>query len=356
MIAAEENSEFFFRLSPTRVLQAVEAAGFVPTGHCFALNALENRVYDVRLEDGQHVVAKFYRPGRWNRETILDEHRLLAALEAAEIPVCVPIAFADGATLDEIEGIHFAIWPRTGGRSPDELRDDQVAVLGRLLARIHDVGAAVTARHRPVLDAEGFPLAALALLENRDFLPPGFAGRYRDAVHALVDIYRERSRGIEHLPIHGDCHLGNLLHGDRGWFFLDFDDMVIGPAVHDIWMLLPGRDDHAERQRALLIDAYREFRPIDEAGLALIEPLRGFRFVWYAGWIAKRWDDPAFPDAFPHFGSEEYWEKETRDLEEQLDLIRGGRSSEHEGAERASPGSDDDAGGERTNADYFWDL
>jgi len=352
-------TEFFFALSPERVLQAVERAGLRPTGHCFTLNALENRVYDVRLEDDSHVVAKFYRPGRWSRAAILEEHGMLAALEAAEIPACVPLAFGDDhRTLDEIEGIYFALWPRTGGRSPDELSDDEVAVLGRLLARIHAVGAAMTAPHRPPLDAEHFPLAALELLDERGFLPEGWARRYRDAVHALVDVHRERSAGIALQPIHGDCHLGNLLHGDRGWFFLDFDDMVVGPPVHDVWMLLPGRDAHAARQRSLLVDAYREFHPFDERSLALVEPLRGFRFVWYAGWIAKRWDDPAFPDAFPHFGSEAYWQKETLDLEDQVDLIHGAGTGGVAGPIDAEAPRDagEDGTGERSNADYFWDL
>jgi Ser/Thr protein kinase RdoA (MazF antagonist) len=354
MIAAEENSEFFFRLSPTRVLQAVEAAGFVPTGHCFALNALENRVYDVRLEDGQHVVAKFYRPGRWNRETILDEHRLLAALVDAEIPVCAPLEFPDGGTLHEIEDIFYAVWPRTGGRAPDELADDQVEILGRLMARIHSIAADLGAPHRRILDAETVPLEALELLKEGDWLPPSCSTRYERAVEALVQTYRERSRDIEVQPIHGDCHAGNLLRGDAGWFFLDFDDMVIGPPVQDVWMLLPGRDVEADRQRRLLVEAYKQFRPFDDRSFALIEPLRGFRFVFYAGWIARRWEDPAFPDAFPHFGTDDYWETETKDLEELVErLSRGDDLLTPSEREDASTASDDP---ELTNKDFFWDL
>lgn len=354
MIVAKENSEFFFRLSPTRVLQAVEAAGFVPSGHCFALNALENRVYDVRLEDGQHVVAKFYRPGRWSRETILDEHRLLAALVDAEIPVCAPLQFPDGDTLHEIEDIHYAVWPRTGGRSPDELADDQVEILGRLMARIHAIAADIGAPNRRALDAESVPLEALDLLEEGDWLPPSCSARYEDTVDTLVEIYRERSRGIEIQPIHGDCHAGNLLRGDDGWFFLDFDDMVIGPPVQDVWMLLPGRDVEADRQRRLLVEAYRQFRPFDDRSFALIEPLRGFRFVFYAGWIARRWEDPAFPDAFPHFGTDDYWETETRDLEELVERLSKGDDllTPSEREEAATVNEDSDL----TNKDFFWDM
>ena len=347
-------SEFFFRLTPERVLQAVEAAGFVPSGHCFALNALENRVYDVRLEDGKHVVAKFYRPGRWSRETILDEHRLLAALVRAEIPVCAPLTFPDGDTLHEIEDIHYAIWPRTGGRSPDELADDQIEILGRLMARIHSIAADLGAPNRRTLNAETLPLEALDLLEDGDWLPPSCSARYARAVEALVSTYEERSRDIELQPIHGDCHAGNLLRGDDGWFFLDFDDMVIGPPVQDVWMMLPGRDALADRQRRLLVESYKQFRPFDDRSFSLIEPLRGFRFVFYAGWIARRWEDPAFPDAFPHFGTDEYWETETRDLEELVERISKGDDlltpSEREEVNQAGEDS------ELSNKDFFWDM
>jgi Ser/Thr protein kinase RdoA (MazF antagonist) len=350
----QNDNEFFFRLSPERVLQAVAAAGLEPSGHCFALNALENRVYDIRLDDGRHVVAKFYRPGRWGRDTILDEHRLLAALDRAEIPVCTPIHFPDGDTLHEIEDIYYAIWPRTGGRSPDELNDDQIDVLGRLMARIHTIAADLGAPHRRTLDAESVPLEALDLLDDGDWLPPSCRSRYERAVESLVDTYRERSRGLELQPIHGDCHAGNLLHGNDGWFFLDFDDMVIGPPVQDVWMLLPGRDAEADRQRRRLVEAYRQFRPFDDRGFDLIEPLRGFRFVFYAGWIARRWEDPAFPDAFPHFDTDEYWETETRDLEELVERISKGDDlltpSEREEAILAS--DEDDL----TNKDFFWDM
>ncbi|MFP6625133.1 MAG: serine/threonine protein kinase [Myxococcota bacterium] len=342
----------FFRLSPDRVLQAIEAAGLEPTGHCTALNALENRVYDLRVEDGGHVVAKFYRPARWSREAILDEHRMLFALRDAEIPVCVPLVLPEGETLHEVEGIFYAVWPRTGGRAPDEFSDSEVAVLGRLLARIHNVGAAIEMPHRPVFTPEAFPLAALAVLEEGGFLPPSCVRLYRQCVEEIVLVYEARSDGVPLHPIHGDCHAGNLLRGDDGWFFLDFDDMVVGPAVQDVWMLLPGRDAIAARQRAQLVAAYREFRDFDDRSLALVEPLRAFRFVWYAGWIARRWDDPAFPDAFPHFGTEQYWETETRDLAEQVERIQRGDDVVSADGEPVKPAE----GRELTNDDFFWDL
>jgi len=345
-------TDFFDELTPDRVLIAVEAGGYEPTGHCTPLTCLENRVYDVRLEGGVHVIAKFYRPNRWTRAGILDEHAFLADLVAAEIPACAPLAFPDGETLRSVEGIHYALWPRVGGRAPDEFDDEQLRMLGRLLARLHNVGAARDAPHRPRLEPHTSALEPLAFLEDGDFLPDGCRRRFRAAVETLAAVYSERSEGVPVHRIHGDCHAGNLLRGDAGYCFLDFDDFVVGPAVHDVWMMLPGRDAEGRRQRAVLIEAYEQFRPFDPRWTSLVEPLRGFRFVFYAAWIARRWRDRAFPAAFPHFGSAEYWENETRDLEElvqRLDRDDGDASS---GGREASRAGEADL----TNEDFFWDL
>ncbi|MCH2171586.1 serine/threonine protein kinase [Myxococcota bacterium] len=345
---------FFYALTPDRVLSAVETGGYLPTGHCTPLTCLENRVYDLRLEDESHVVVKFYRPMRWSREAILQEHRFLLDLRDAEIPVCAPLPFSDGETLREIEGIHFAVWPRTGGRAPDELADSEVEVLGRLLARIHNVGATRPAEHRSRLDAEQAGLGPLAQLEALGFPPPECRRRYRKAVEQVAEIYADLSADVPLHRIHGDCHVGNLLRGDDGWFFLDFDDFVTGPAVQDIWMLLPGRDAHAIRQRSLMIDAYRQFRPFESSWLRLVEPLRAFRFIFYAAWIARRWEDSAFPAAFPHFGTATYWENETRDLEEHLVRLQRGENSTEPSLGVADSARDDES--ELTNEDLFWDL
>lgn len=349
----------FFALGPEQVLDAVESVGLRPTGHVSALTCLENRVHDVKLEDGRHVVIKFYRPERWSREALLAEHRFLADLREAEVPVCAPLVGPDGETLHESTGIFFALWPRTGGRSPAELKDEDVAVLGRLLARIHAVGSARPAPHRPTLDGAHYGLEPLAFLEKRGFLPERCARRFRAAVEAVVSIYDAWSAGVPRHRIHGDCHFGNLLRGPAdgatgdAWYFLDFDDFLVGPAVQDVWMLLPGRDADGARQRSLLLDAYRTFRAFDPRWLRLVEPLRALRFVRYAAWIARRWEDPAFPSAFPHFGSAEYWERETVDLEEQLRLIgRGDDALPGAVAARATG----DEGRELGNEDFFWDL
>lgn len=314
-------NQLFFRLTPDWVLRAVEKGGFLPTGHCLALNSLENRVYDLMLEDETHVVAKFYRPGRWSKEAIEEEHQFLFDLREAEIPVATPVRFESGETVHEVEGILYAVWPRVGGRAPDELDDEQIEILGRLLARMHNVGSARKVVHRRRLDADTYARQSLELLESRRFLPPTWERRYAAAVNRIADVYDERSRGVPLLRIHGDCHMGNLLKGREGWFFLDFDDHAEGPAVQDLWLLVASRDPETLMQRALLVEAYEQFRAFDHRWFQLIEPLRGLRMIHYAAWIARRSEDPAFKHAFPQFGTESYWESQTLDLEDLLRVI-----------------------------------
>lgn len=285
------------------------------------LRCLENRVWDLRLEDGAHVVVKFYRPGRWSRPGIESEHRFLLDLREAEVPVCAPLSLPGGGTVGVHAGIFFGVWPRTGGREPDELTDDDLASLGRLLARIHDAGGRRRSDDRPVLDADTALLDPLDELLDAERIPSSYADRYADAVEALADVYADRIQGVPLLRIHGDCHLGNLLRGRDGWFFLDFDDFAEGPAVHDVWVLVPGRDSEANRQRTVLLEGYRQLRDFDSRWLALVEPLRAARILKISSWIARRWSEAAFASTFPHFGTELYWERETRDLEALLERI-----------------------------------
>lgn len=346
-------SNFFYNLTPDVVLKAVEQVGFQPTGHCMALNSYENRVYDLKLEGGSHVVVKFYRPGRWSREQIQEEHVFLHELREDEIPVCAPLRLPEGGTLREIEGIYYAVWPRTGGRQADELSDGQLQVLGRLLARIHNMGAAREAVHRIHLTGETYGLQPLAFLEEHGFLPDHCRARYRDAVKEVARVYGDLSTDVPFHRIHGDCHLGNLLHGSEGWFFLDFDDFLTGPAVQDVWMLVPARDREGLRQREVFLDAYRLFRDFESSWLRLVEPLRALRFIRYAAWIAQRWEDPAFPAAFPHFGTVQYWEEETADLEDQVEVIHQELRG-LPGYEALSPEPEEEEA-ELTNKDFFWD-
>lgn len=339
------SNEFFFRLTPDRILSTLEDAGFHLTGHIMTLNSYENRVFDLKQDDGSHVVAKFYRPGRWSREEIAAEHQFIDDLARDEIPVCAPMALPEGDTIGESAGIFFAVWPRTGGRMPDEFSDDELAMLGRLLARIHNNGAAKEEKRRPELTSRRYALEPLEYLLARDFLPAHLRERYAEMVREVAAIYDERVAGIPFHRIHGDCHLGNLLKGRDGWFFLDFDDFLAGPAVQDLWMLVPARDTEGRRQREVFLEGYRTFRDFDESWLRLVEPLRALRFIYHSYWIAKRWDDPAFPAAFPHFGTEAYWEDETADLADQLDVML------HEKGNSAQPTEQE----ELSNKDFFWD-
>jgi Ser/Thr protein kinase RdoA (MazF antagonist) len=318
-----ELSGQFFSLTPERVLDAVEESGHRTTGLCYALNSLENRVYDVELDGGERLVAKFYRPGRWSRETIANEHRLLAALVDNEVPAVAPRAFPDGDTLHQnSEGIYFALFPRVGGRSPDELSIEEYRELGRLLGRIHNVGAKLGLAHRPTISPATYGTESLELLMSRTQLPAGLGPKYRDTMMRIVEIGERR---MEHVPmhvVHGDCHRGNLLRGRDGFFFLDFDDAGVGPAVQDFWLLLPGRRQESAQELEALLGGYEIFREPPRTSLNLIEILRPLRYVRYAAWIANRWSDPSFPRAFPHWGSEQYWQNQLSDLYEQLQIIQ----------------------------------
>ncbi|MBI4976874.1 MAG: serine/threonine protein kinase [Spirochaetes bacterium] len=336
-------SEPYYRLIPDVIAAAVEKAGMIPTARMNPMNSYENRVYDVALDDGSHIVIKFYRPERWSREQIQEEHDFIKELDGDEIPVCVPLAMPDGSTVGEIESFYFAIWPRTGGRVPDELSDTDLASLGMLIARLHNVGSVKSSAHRIALTAEHYGIVPFDFLVKNKFLPASCIAQYGDAVRNAVDTYNERVRDVPLIRIHGDCHYGNFLTRDDRWHVLDFDDFVMGPAVQDIWMLTSGEGAEGERRRRIFLGGYRTFREFDESWLSLIEPLRALRYINYAGWIAKRWNDPMFPRYFPHFGTTEYWVKETADLVDQVAKFS------------AQPITDDETA-KPTKKDYFWDM
>jgi Ser/Thr protein kinase RdoA (MazF antagonist) len=328
-----QSTRFFFEITPERVLEAVEAGGFQCTGRCMALNSFENRVYDVELEldDGSRAplnrrIVKFYRPGRWSEAQILEEHQFLADLQAAEIPAIAPIEFPEGGTLRRTPSgeIWYALFPKVGGRAPDELTSDQLRRIGMLLARIHNTGASRKAPNRVKLDPTTYGLENLEYL-LKNWVPIEYRSKYETAVRKICSIIEPWFNELPESAIHrthGDCHLGNLLWNEQGPFFLDFDDMVRAPAAQDVWLLTPGRDAEALIQRDVLLEGYEEFRVFDRSTLKLIEPLRALRFIHYTAWVARRWEDPAFPAAFPEFGSHHYWADETQDLEEQLRLIQ----------------------------------
>ncbi|HEX2574324.1 MAG TPA: serine/threonine protein kinase [Polyangia bacterium] len=333
-------TESFFALTPDRVLDAVEFGGRRATGYALALNSLENRVYEVELEgedrDGaraERVVAKFYRPGRWSRAALLEEHAFLAELAEAELPVVPPLDLGGGETLGTLpvqaeggEPIYYAVFPRARGRAPEELDDQQLGQLGRLVGRLHNIGARRPAPARPVLTPESYGQASIELLAQGPWIPGDMRDRYVAVAGALLARCEATwtTAGLggavgEPIRLHGDCHLGNLLWEPRtGPWFLDFDDFLSGPPVQDLWLLAPGHDAEADRQRELIAAGYETMRAFDRRSLGLVETLRALRILRYAAWIARRYEDPAFQRAFPDFTSGTFWHREIQALGEQL--------------------------------------
>ena len=312
----------FEALHPEDVLDAVENSERRCTGRFLILNSYENRVYQLELEDESYIVGKFYRPGRWSPEAILDEHRFIDELAELEIPVATPLTLTNGTTVSSVKDILFAIFPRIRGRNPEEFDDEQLRILGRLLGRIHNVGARAEAVHRPTLTPASYGTSNLEILETTGLLHPDARDGYIQTAQQLVTLIEPLLKDVDMLRIHGDCHRGNLLWTPHGPTFLDFDDMVNGPAVQDLWMMLPSYDAEGQRGRDIVLESYEEFRPFNRHELKLIEPLRALRYIHYATWIARRWHDSLFKRTFSHFGSLQYWQLETQDLREQIARIQ----------------------------------
>ncbi len=313
----------FVRLTPDTVIEAVEALGLRSDGRILALNSYENRVYQVGLEDAEPVVAKFYRPGRWSVPTILEEHEFALELVAAEIPVVAPTAH-EGRTLFELEGFHYCVYPRRGGRWPEFAGADDRMWMGRFLARIHLVGGQRRFQHRPTLNWQSMGRDSARYLLEQGWLPEHLETAYDSLARDLLRIIEQRFAEVTPcrlLRLHGDCHPGNVLWTDAGPHFVDLDDCMTGPAVQDLWMLLSGSEEDVSRQLGDLLEGYGQFADFDTRELLLVEPLRTLRMMHYAAWLARRWDDPAFPRAFPWFEEPRYWERHVLDLREQLAAI-----------------------------------
>src|SRR5512138_621 len=304
----------FFALTPDRVLDAVEVGGLRCTGRCLPLRAFENRVYEVELEDERRLVVKFYRPGRWSRATIEDEHRFLADLVAAEIPAVAPMDLGTGTTLNEIDGILYAAFPKVRGRTLDELDAENRRRIGRTIGRMHAVGAARPAPHRPKITIDRYIREPLDVLLSGDFIPGSLAPRYRDVALAIAGRAEAAMAAAPTQRIHGDLHWGNILWAKDGPILVDFDDCAMGPPIQDLWLLARGDSEEARGMREDLLEGYELFREFDRSTLALCEPLRAMRIVYMSGWVARRWDDPSFPPAFPMFKNHNYWNQEYEEL------------------------------------------
>jgi Ser/Thr protein kinase RdoA (MazF antagonist) len=313
----------FSALNPDCVLNALESVGFRGDGSLLALNSYENRVYEVGMDEGPPLVSKFYRPGRWTDSAILEEHAFVQELADHEIPV-VPALSWDGMTLHRFEGYRFAIFPKQGGRAPELEDRSTLERIGRFLGRIHAIGAIKPYRERPALDTASFGEGPRDYLLTHGFIPADLDAAYRGAVNQALDAARHcfaRAGVVRLLRLHGDCHPGNVLWTSEGPHFVDFDDSRMGPAVQDLWMLLSGERGDMARQLSDILAGYEDFADFDERELHLIEALRTLRLIHYAAWLAQRWDDPAFPKAFPWFNTQRYWQDRILELREQIALM-----------------------------------
>lgn len=310
-------------LTPDVVVAAVEASGFEPDGRVLALNSYENRVYQVGIEGATPVVVKFYRPGRWSRAAILEEHGFARELAAAEIPVVAPLEIGPGRTLLEYAGFEYAVYPRRGGHWPELNTSDERQWMGRFLGRMHRIGGVARFEHRPRLSIAELGLKSAEYLLKSHWLPEYLETRYADTVDQLLALCTARFEAVlpRQLRIHGDCHRGNILWTHEGPHFVDLDDCMTGPAMQDLWMLLAGNREETRAQLRDLLEGYEQFGEFDRGELLLIEPLRTLRMVHYEAWLARRWHDPAFPRAFPWFGAPTHWERHVVALVEQLEEL-----------------------------------
>ena len=311
------------RLSPDLILDAIESVGFEVNGSLLPLNSYENRVLQIGLEEQAPIIAKFYRPGRWSNAAILEDHHFSLELAEQEIPVVAPLLDNNRQSLFEYQDFRFALYPRQGGRSPNLENPDHLEWIGRFLGRIHAVGAGRPFQHREALSVDVLGWQSLAWLRESGILPPEIASSYMALCKSLLlqidDIFA--THGFQQLRLHGDCHPGNILWTDQGPHFVDMDDCRSGPAIQDFWMLLSGDRQEMTLQLSELVAGYRLFHDFDTRELLLIEPLRCLRLIHYSTWLARRWDDPAFPKAFPWFNTGAYWQEQLTILEQQQELL-----------------------------------
>ncbi len=310
----------FDTLKPELIIEAVESRGLVSDGRILALNSYENRVYQVGIEDHTPVIVKFYRPGRWDAATIQEEHDFSLELYAQEIPIAAPLSF-QGKTLSEYAGFYFAIFPRCGGRAPELDHTENLTWLGRFMGRIHAIGAHKSFKHRPILNVQRYGYDSYEYIMTHDCVPSPLAHEYREiAEEILPQLASNYARCSEsaYIRLHGDCHLGNILWTeDRGPLYVDLDDCCSGPAIQDLWMLLSGPPEDMAYQLAHVISGYQAFHAFAFQQIQLIETLRTLRLIHYSAWLARRWDDPAFPLNFAWFESPHYWQEQIALLREQ---------------------------------------
>ncbi|HCH24696.1 MAG TPA: serine/threonine protein kinase [Oceanospirillaceae bacterium] len=321
------NHHPFAQLTPDLIMDAIESQGYLSDGRFIALNSYENRVYQVGIEEATPIIAKFYRPERWSDEQILEDHQFSWQLADQELPVVPPIRNAQGKTLLTYQGFRFALYERKGGHAPELSNLEHLYALGRLLGRMHAVGAIAPFQHRPTLDLAGFGTNSFELI-SQHHIPESLKLAYTSLGEDLLNLMQQKldtycqHGSVNLIRVHGDCHPGNILWRDDHAHFVDLDDARMAPAIQDIWMLLSGDRQEQTIQLQELLEGYEEFYDFDMRQLQLIEIYRTLRIMHHAAWIAKRWSDPAFPIAFSWFNSERYWSEHILTLREQFAALQ----------------------------------
>jgi len=324
MQTSQDFNVAFQELQPDTILSSVESLGYLTDGRLLALNSYENRVYRVGLEGEAPLVAKFYRPGRWDDEAILEEHAICIELAEEEIPVVAPLIHG-ATTLHEHGSFRFAVYPCRGGRAPELDDKSLLRQIGRFVARIHLVGETRPYAHRPRLDIATYGESSCDYLLQAGFIPDELKPAYASLCDHLFESVRAcyaRAGDTRYLRIHGDFHPSNVLVHDGQVHIVDFDDTRMGPAVQDLWMFLSGDREEQTPQLEELLSGYTEFRHFDARELHLIEALRTLRIMHYAAWLARRWQDPEFHATFPWFDTPRYWDEHVLALREQAALMQ----------------------------------
>ena len=323
MTGSDESALAYAELKPDDILTTMEELGYRCDGRFLALNSYENRVYQIGLENQQPVVTKFYRPGRWSDEAILEEHSFSIELADADIPVVAPLTLNE-KTLHHSGNFRLSVSPCKGGRAPELDDKDMQRQLGRLVARMHLLGETKSFLHRPTLDIETHGYQSVDFLLEESFVPESLEDAYKGLVEHLfnnIDACFERAGDVSNFRLHGDFHPGNVLVAGDRLHIVDLDDTRTGPSIQDLWMFLSGDRNEQTPQLATLLEGYQEFRTFDARELNLIEALRTLRIMHYSAWLARRWEDPAFKLAFPWFNSHRYWDEHILALREQAALM-----------------------------------
>lgn len=311
-------------LTPDLMLDAVESLGLVTDGRFLALNSYENRVYQVGIEDGQPLIAKFYRPNRWSDESILEEHQFSEDCALQEIPIIAPLSIHD-ATLHRFDDFRFSLFERHGGRAPNLDDPEHLEWLGRFIGRLHATGSRFPFQHRLTLNPTTFGHDSLNFLLDNNFIPEEIKHNYQLAAKQVLEVIDQQFDNYKHLPLirlHGDLHVGNILWTDSGPHIVDLDDCMMGFAIQDIWMLLSGNESEMVVQLNTILKGYTQFHDFDPGSLNLIEALRSLRIINYSAWLARRWHDPTFPKNFSWFNEPRYWEEQLYTLREQLERMQ----------------------------------